>query len=73
MNKDKYQSTSARRALALLNSPQVQHYAAMYFNHSAMRKVHQVNGHVVYVRWIGTVYVQNNLPTEFSKMTIFII
>ena len=47
--------------------------AAMYFNHSAVRKVHLVNGHVVYVYWIDTVYVQNNLPTEFSKMTIFII
>ena len=41
--------------------------------HSAMRKVHLVNGHVVYVYWIDTVYVQINLPTEFSKMTIFII
>ena len=51
----------------------VQYYAAMYFNHSAMRKVHQVNGHVVYVHWIDTVYVQNNLPTKLSKMTIFII
>ena len=32
-----------------------------------MHKVHLVNGHVVYVYWIDTVYVQNNLPTEFSK------
>ena len=38
-----------------------------------MHKVHLVNGHVVYVYWIDTVYVQNNLPTEFSKGTIFII
>ena len=36
-----------------------------------MRKVHPlVNGHVVYVYWIDTVYVQNNLPSEFSKRTI---
>ena len=35
--------------------------------------VHLVDGHVVYVYWIDTVYVQNNLPTEFSKGTIFII
>ena len=32
-----------------------------------MRKIHLVNGHVVYVYWIDTVYVLNNLPTEFSK------
>ena len=32
-----------------------------------MHKVHLVNGHVVYVYWIDTVYVQNNLSTEFSK------
>ena len=38
-----------------------------------MHKVHQVNGHVVYVYWVDTVYVQNYLPTEFSKRTIFII
>ena len=38
-----------------------------------MRKIHRVNGHVVYVRWIDTVDVQNNLPAEFSKRTIFII
>ena len=38
-----------------------------------MRKAHQVDGHVVYVYWIDTVYVQNNLPTEFSKRTICII
>ena len=42
-------------------------------NHSAMRKVHLVNRRVVYVYWIDTVFVQNNLPTEFSKITIFII
>ena len=38
-----------------------------------MRKVHLGNGHVVYVYWIDTVHVQNNLPTELSKRTIFII
>ena len=38
-----------------------------------MHKVHLVNDLVVYVYLIDTVYVQNNLPTEFSKMTIFII
>ena len=38
-----------------------------------MRKVHLVNDHVVYVYWIDTAYVQNNIPTEFSKRTIFII
>ena len=48
-------------------------FAAMYYNHSPMRKVHLVNGHVVYVYWIDTVYVQNNLPTELSKRTILII
>ena len=36
-------------------------------------KVHLVKGHVVYVYWIDRVYVQNNLPTEVSKRTIFII
>ena len=51
----------------------VQYYAAMNYNHSSMRKVHLVNGHVVYVYWIDTVYVQNNLTTEFSKRTFFII
>ena len=34
-----------------------------------MRVVH-LNGHVVYVYWTDTVYVQNNLPTELSKMAI---
>ena len=48
-------------------------YAAMHYNHSPVRKVHLVKGHVVYVYWVDTVYVQNNLPTEFSKRTIFII
>ena len=48
----------------------VQYY---YHNHSSIRKVHLVSGHVVNVFWIDTVYVRNNLPTEFSKMTIFII
>ena len=38
-----------------------------------MRKVHLVDGNVVYVYWIDTVYVQNKLPTEFSKETFFII
>ena len=36
-----------------------------------MRKVQLVDGHVVCV-WIDTVYVQNYLPTKFSKGTIFI-
>ena len=36
-------------------------------NHLYMRKVHLVNGHVVYACLIDTVYVQNNLPNEFSK------
>ena len=36
-----------------------------------MRKVHLVNGHVVFVYWIDTVYVQNNLPLEFSKRDNF--
>ena len=42
----------------------VQYYAAMCCNHSSMRKVHLVSGHIVYVYWINTGYVQNNLPTE---------
>ena len=33
-----------------------------------MRKVHLVSGHVVYVYWIDTVYVQNNLLTEFHNL-----
>ena len=32
-----------------------------------MRKVHLVKGHVVYVYWIDTVLVQNNLQTELVK------
>ena len=43
----------------------------MYYNHSSMHKVHLVNGHAVYVYWIDTAYVQNNLPTEFSKKDNF--
>ena len=35
-----------------------------------MHKVHIVKGHVVYVYWIDTAYVQNNLPNEFSLRTI---
>ena len=50
-----------------------EYYAALHYNHSSVRKVHLVKGHVVYVYWVDTVYVQNNLPTEFSKSTIFII
>ena len=38
-----------------------------------MRKVHQAKSHVVYVYWIDTVHVQNNLPSEFSKRTSFTI
>ena len=45
----------------------------MHYNHSSMRKVHLVKCHVVHVYWIHIVYVQNNLPPEFSKRTIFII
>ena len=45
----------------------MQYYAAMNYNHSSMRKVHLVNDHVVYVYWIDTVYMRNNLPTEFVK------
>ena len=51
----------------------VQYYAAMHYNHSSVRKVHLVKGHVVYVYLVDTVYVQNNLPTEFSRRIIFII
>ena len=36
-----------------------------------MHKVHLGYGHVVYVYWIDTVYVQNNLPTEFRKKDNF--
>ena len=32
-----------------------------------MRKVHLVNGNVVHVYWIDTVYVQKNLQTELSN------
>ena len=38
-----------------------------------MRKVHLVNGHVVYVYWIDTVYMQNNLPTELIQYICKII
>ena len=38
----------------------------LYYNHSSMRKVHLFRGHVAYVYWIDTAYVQNNL-TEFVK------
>ena len=38
-----------------------------------MRKVHPVNGHVVNVYLVDTVFVQNNLLTELSKRTIFTI
>ena len=51
----------------------LQYNVAMYYNHSSMHKVHLVKGHVVYVYWIDTVYVQNNLPIEISKRTLFII
>ena len=50
----------------------VQYYAAMYNNNSSMRNVHLFSGHVAYVYWIDTVYFQNNLSAQFSKMTIFI-
>ena len=29
-----------------------------------MRKVHQAKSHVVYVYWMDTVYVENNLPSD---------
>ena len=29
-----------------------------------MHEVHLVKGHVVYVYWVDTVYVQNNLPND---------
>ena len=38
-----------------------------------MRKVHIFKGHVAHVYWIDTVFVQNNLLTEFSKKAFFII
>ena len=44
-----HQYNERPRALALLNLPLVQYYATMYYNHLSMRKVHLVNGHVVYV------------------------
>ena len=46
-------------------------FLAVYYDHFSMRKVHLVNGHVAYVYWIDTVYVQNNLPIEFNKRKIF--
>ena len=61
------------KALALSNSRLVPYYAAMHYNHSPVRKVHLVKDHVVYVYWVDKVYVQNNLPTELSKRTLFII
>ena len=45
----------------------------MNYNRSSVRKEHLAKGHVVYVYWIDTVYVQNNLPTELSKRKFFII
>ena len=48
----------------------MQYYAAMHYNHSSIHEVHLVSGHIAYVYWIDTVYVQNNLPTELSKITI---
>ena len=38
----------------------VQYYAAIYYNHSPMRK-HNYHADVSYVYWIDTDYVQNNL------------
>ena len=60
-------------------SPKCPHFAAQVsifirsFVFSIRSNVLRHKGHVVYVYWIDTVYVQNNLPTEFSKRTIFII
>ena len=45
----------------------VQYDAAMYYNHSSMRKVHLVKDHLVYVYQIDTVYVQNNLQLNLVK------
>ena len=42
------------------------------YNHSSIQKVHLVKDHVVHVYWIDTVYVQNNLPTEFSSLNVLI-
>ena len=47
----------------------VQYYASMYYNHSFMRKVHIVKGHLVYVYWIDTAYVQNILTTEKGQFS----
>ena len=51
----------------------VQYYAAMYFDHSSVQKAHLFGGggggHVVFVYWKDTVYVQNHLSTELRKMT----
>ena len=62
---------SAYSKIAKSSLPLVQYNAAMYYNHSSMRKVHLVKGHVVNVYWIDAAYVQNNLPTEYSKRTVF--
>ena len=45
----------------------------MYYKHLSMHKLNLLRGHEAYVNWIDTVYVQNNLSTEFSKRTIYII
>ena len=42
-------------------------------NHSSMRKVHLVNDHVVYVYWIDTFFVKNNLPTEGPRIVSYLI
>ena len=40
---------------------QVEYYAAMYNNHSSIRKVNLFNGQVAHVYWIDTVYVMIKL------------
>ena len=73
---DYYRERSLNIQMSQVNKDKqylVQYYAAMYCNYSSMRKVHLVKGHVVYVYWMDTVYVQNTLPIELSKRTIFII
>ena len=37
------------------------------------KKSSLVKGHVVYVYWIHTVLVQNNLPTELSKSCVVVL
>ena len=54
------------------HTKQLLNLLCIVYNQSSMRRVHQAKSHVVCVYWIDTVYVQNNLPSEFSKITFFI-